>query len=235
MSLFLERIWRRAHLKDELMPTSRNPGRARLRSTAKPRNMDKSSRNAAAEATSQAAMTRREELIDEAARLFSLNGYERTSMRDIAAATGILAGSLYHHFESKEELFIAVYSLGVTRLLDAVIKATAMHDDPWTRLEVACVTHMQTLLGKDSYAAVVISHLSFNILPKQEQLVGLRDKYESIFKKLIDDLPLPKGTDRRIFRLGLLGAMNWAIVWYRQGSDTPAQIARKLLALLRTD
>lgn len=178
-------------------------------------------------------MTRRQVLIDEAARLFCLNGYESTSMRDIAAAMGILPGSLYHHFESKEDLFIAVYSLGVSRIFDAVAMAIARHDDPWMRLEAACVAHMQTLLVKDSYAAVVISHLSFNTLPKQDRLVGLRDRYESVFRKLVDDLPLRAGIDRRMFRLGLLGAMNWAVVWYREGGDTPPQIARKLLALFR--
>lgn len=217
------------------MPTPRNPTRARSRPPTKPRSGNKSSRNPAAEVTSLTATTRRQVLIDEAARLFSLNGYESTSMRDIAAATGILAGSLYHHFESKEDLFIAVYSLGVSRILDAITKTIAMHDDPWTRLEAACEAHMQTLLVKDSYAAVVISHLSFTTLPKQGQLVGLRDRYESVFKDLIDDLPLHPGIDRRIFRLGLLGAMNWSVVWYRKGGDTPSQIARKLLAIVRTD
>lgn len=181
------------------------------------------------------ASTRRQVLVDEAARLFSLNGYDSTSMRDIAAAMGILAGSLYHHFESKEDLFIEVYSLGVSQILDAVTTAIARHQDPWARLEAACEAHMQALLVKDSYAAVVISHLSFNMLPKQDRLVRLRDRYESVFKNLVDDLALRPGTDRHMFRLGLLGAMNWAVVWYRRGGETPSQIARKLLALFRTN
>jgi len=167
--------------------------------------------------------------------LFGVKGYENTSVRDIAAAIGILPGSLYHHFESKEELLVAVYSLGVSQILEAVTAAIAGQDDPWARLEAACVAHMQTLLVKDSYAAAVISHLSFNSLPKQDSLVELRDRYESVFKGLIDRLPLPAGIDRRIFRLGLLGSMNWAIVWYRPGSESPASIARKLLVPLRKE
>ena len=60
-------------------------------------------------------------------------------------------------------------------------------------------------------------------------MITLRDRYEAVFKDLIAELKLPAGTDRRIFRLGLLGAMNWAISWYRPGGETPASIALKLL------
>ena len=216
------------------MPTKRNLARARLRPPARPQHPKLARKTSAAEATSHAATSRRQILINEAARLFGVKGYENTSMRDIAAAIGILPGSLYHHFESKEELFVAVYSLGVSQILEAVTAAIAGQDDPWGRLEAACVAHMQTLLVKDSYAAVVISHLSFNSLPKQDRLVDLRDRYEFVFKGLIENLPLRTGVDRRIFRLGLLGSMNWAIVWYRPGGETPTRIARKLLDLLRT-
>lgn len=234
MGLFLDKLAAIPPI-GKMMSIPRDPARAPSRSPVKPRSASKSRRNAAPEAAPQAALTRRQVLIDEAARLFSLNGYDSTSMRDIAAAMGILPGSLYHHFESKEEMFIEVYSLGVSQILNAVTKAIARHDDPWARLEAACEAHLQALLVKDSYAAVVISHLSFNTLPKQDRLVRLRDKYESIFKSLVEDLPLRPGTDRRMLRLGLLGAMNWAIVWYRQGGEAPSQIARKLLAFFRTN
>jgi len=179
--------------------------------------------------------SRREILIAEAARLFGGKGYENTSMRDIAAAFGILPGSLYHHFSSKEDLFVAVYSSGVSQIRNTVSEAIAGHTDPWDRLEAACAAHLQALLVKDSFAAVVISHLSFNSLPSRKELVVLRDRYEDLFKELIAALPLPSCVDRRFFRLGLLGAMNWSIAWYRPDVQPPATIARELLSLLRRD
>lgn len=176
---------------------------------------------------------RRQVLISEAARLFGNKGYENTSMRDIAAAVGILPGSLYHHFSSKEELFVAVYSFAVSQSLHAVTAAISTKSDPWVRLEAACIAHMQGLLDKSRFAAVLVSHLSVSGLPAQ--VVALRDSYEAVFKELIADLPLAAGIDPRIFRLGLLGAMNWAITWYRPGGETPATIARKLLNAVRRD
>ena len=49
---------------------------------------------------------RRRELLDIAGELFARLGYTRTSLRDVAEAAGILAGSLYHHFPSKEALAV---------------------------------------------------------------------------------------------------------------------------------
>src|ERR1044071_7466199 len=48
--------------------------------------------------------TRRDELLAIAARLFAERGFRNTTVRDIADASGILSGSLYHHFDSKESM-----------------------------------------------------------------------------------------------------------------------------------
>ena len=48
--------------------------------------------------------TRREELLELAAAMFAERGLRATTVRDIADAAGILSGSLYHHFSSKEEM-----------------------------------------------------------------------------------------------------------------------------------
>lgn len=178
---------------------------------------------------------RRRQLLDEAARLFGTKGYAQTSMRDIAAAFGVLPGSLYHHFASKDELFVAVYADGVARILAAVQAAVAAHDEPWDRLEAACIAHLQTLLQQDSYAAAVIADWSARDMPVREALVRHRDRYEEVFEALIAALPLADGVDRHYFKLGLLGALNWSLTWYRAGRETPATVARQLVALLRAN
>src|SRR5215831_7162480 len=48
---------------------------------------------------------RRDEILETAAALFASSGL-RTSLRDIAEASGILPGSLYHHFDSKEAIIL---------------------------------------------------------------------------------------------------------------------------------
>ena len=55
-------------------------------------------------AAAEPALDRRAELLTIAARLFAERGVRATTVRDIADAAGILSGSLYHHFDSKESM-----------------------------------------------------------------------------------------------------------------------------------
>ncbi len=48
--------------------------------------------------------TSREEILKHSIRLFKINGYYNTSMANIADACGLIKGSIYHHFKSKEEI-----------------------------------------------------------------------------------------------------------------------------------
>ena len=61
----------------------------------------------------------------------------------------------------------------------------------------------------------------------------LRRRYESVFRDLVTALDLPPGVKPRAFRLALLGALNWALTWYRPGGDPPETVARDLLAVFR--
>ena len=48
--------------------------------------------------------TSREEILKHSVKLFKINGYYNTSMANIADACGLIKGSIYHHFKSKEEI-----------------------------------------------------------------------------------------------------------------------------------
>jgi len=48
--------------------------------------------------------TSREEILKEAIKLFKIRGYYNTSMANIAEACGLIKGSIYHHFKSKDEI-----------------------------------------------------------------------------------------------------------------------------------
>ena len=173
------------------------------------------------------------QILDEAARLFRTQGFQGTSVRDIVRAVGMLPGSLYYHFATKEDLLVAVYAQGVRRILARVREAIDSLADPWVRLEAACIAHLEAILEDDNYAQVVIRVRPADVPAADRQLIALRDEYESLFAQLVAALPLPRGTDRRTLRLMLLGSLNWAQTWYRTGHDSPKTIARRFVALLQ--
>ena len=167
------------------------------------------------------------------ARLFARGGLDATSMRDIAGQAGMLAGSMYYHFPSKNDLIAAVYEEGVAEIDSAVDMALAGLDEPWPRLEAACVAHLKALLADSAHAAVMTADLSRLDPRLRRRLVTMRDGYERRFVELVAALPLAPGTDRTLWRLQLLGALNWTPTWYRPGKKSPAAIARAVVGSLR--
>lgn len=190
-------------------------------------------RNAARLALAPRSDNRLPLIRDAAARLFSEKGFGYTSMRDIAGLAGMLPGSLYYHFASKEDLLVAVYAEGVRRIKGAVAAALAREGDAWTRLENACAAHLEALLEDSDYAQVVIRVRPDDAPEVAPRLIALRDEYEQTFSQAIQALPLPPRTDRRVLRLMLLGALNWSQTWYRSGGDSPQVLARRFVRLLR--
>jgi len=177
---------------------------------------------------------RRQQLLDAAARLFRTHGYHATSMRDIARAVGLLPGSIYYHFPSKDELLLTVYEEGVRRIAERVDAAVAAERQPQQRLQAACIAHLEMLLDQSDYAQVVLRVLPDDAGPLQRRLIALRDQYEMRFKQLVAELELLPQVDRHYFRLLLLGALNWTQAWYRPGGDAPRAIAIELLRALQS-
>lgn len=173
-------------------------------------------------------------LLDAAARLFAERGYAATSMRDIAAACGMLPGSLYYHFAAKDDLLAAVYEAGVAQLNSAVARAVAGAADPWARLEAACVAHLEVLLERRDYAQVLVRVLPDDVPGAAARLRALRAEYERAFRERLRELPLPADRDRGALRLLLLGALNWSCFWFAEdGRDTPRALARKFVRFIQ--
>jgi AcrR family transcriptional regulator len=172
----------------------------------------------------------RERLIFAAARVLGERGYEGASLAKICAAAGILPGSLYHHFRSKEDLFVNVHAEGFRQLNEAVDSALAAESDPWRRLEAACAAHLTLLVGSPDVSLVTGTSL-FHTAPQalQRRLNRDRDAYERRYEALIGALPLPSDVDAALLRLNLLGALNWTRMWYRAGKRNPKQLAHFLV------
>jgi len=187
-----------------------------------------------AAAAEDAAPGRREAIITAAARLFSARGFEATTIRDIATAAGIIGGSVYYHFASKEEIFLAVHSTGVESMSVAVRGAIRGITNPWDKLEAAAVAHCEALLSTKELPLLVSPHFAYSIGDLAGELTAQRDTYEKIFSDIINNLDLPRRINRKLFRLHFLGGLNWAVTWYRPGGSLkPSEIGRQLVNSFR--
>ena len=153
------------------------------------------------------------------------------SIREIAAASGVLSGSLYYHFPSKEDLLFTVHQESLTAMRREVETAIAGVTEPWARLEEAIVAHCRILLGGSVTRAILTPPRYYN-LRGVRKLVRQRDEYEQIFADLIDELPLQPDCDRHAFRLSMLGAMNWTVFWFTAGGRLSADDVGRQIALM---
>jgi AcrR family transcriptional regulator len=177
----------------------------------------------------------RHALLDAARRQFAKAGYDGTTLRDIAAVCGMVAGSIYYYFDSKETLFLAVHEHAIDHICASVLRSMAEVTDPWTRLRCAAQGYLESMLHEPEYASIIVSESPFtHANGLRKGLLAHRRRFEALFADLVAALPLREGVDRRYVRLTILGMLAWSYIWYSSsGKDSPRTIAEKLVHLLK--
>jgi len=177
-------------------------------------------------------------LLAKAAHLFGERGYERTTVRDIGRAVGILPGSIFHHFRSKDEILLTVMResivLNLTRMRAALERAETLDD------------RLRTLIGWELYATngeetgeawtVLVHEWRSLSADGQKEILGLRDEYEQLWLKVLEEARAAGmfDIDPFILRRLLAGALNWTSHWYRHGRGlTLDELGEEVLRLLK--
>jgi AcrR family transcriptional regulator len=95
----------------------------------------------------QSQATRRK-LLTVARRLFATRGYADTSIEEIARRAKVTKGALYHHFDSKQEVFRAVYEDLQRDFARQIIEAAAQEPRVEKHLEVGCEVFLDACLDR---------------------------------------------------------------------------------------
>ena len=177
--------------------------------------------------------TRRRQILEIAARLFAKKGYRGTSMRDIGEQAGVLGGSLYHHIRSKDALFVELHNAALDEAESRIVQAVQAQSDPWARLNAACATLLDIQLAPDSLTTPMMNDFREVGEDVRQQLIARRDRFEGLFRSLVDDLPLPLHIDRSVYRNLLLAQLNSTADWYRPGKLVPAELAAQIVTVFR--
>jgi AcrR family transcriptional regulator len=179
--------------------------------------------------------SRREELTRIAARLFAENGYQGTSLADLAGELGVQKPSLYHHIDSKEDLLWEVAWEGAEAFhagLDAVPA-----DAPATeRIRLALRAHLAVVGGQLDIATVFVREWRYLEGDRRDRFVAERRSYEErireLFREGVEGSELRTDLDVSTAALLFLSAANWAYTWLRPGSSTDELADRLYSALL---
>jgi AcrR family transcriptional regulator len=171
---------------------------------------------------------RRGELLTLAARLFAERGLRATTVRDIADAAGILSGSLYHHFDSKESMVDEILRDFLDDLFGRYRLIAAKNLAPRLTLEAIVVTSFEAI--DQRHDAVAIYQNEAHRLSDQPRFAYIGERWTE-FRALWHDV-LRQGIADGSFRADLdvdlayrfLRDTVWVGVrWYRPGGDVDVE------------
>jgi AcrR family transcriptional regulator len=171
-----------------------------------------------------------------ALRLFAQQGYDATSMRDIAGAVGLLPGSLYAHIRSKEQLLLEIIEQGIADFRLAMEPVVASDEPAPERLRTAVRKHMDVIASNVERTGVVFLQWRSLVGDDRKRVLDARRDYETMFVQIlqdgVDEGSLAPDLDIRMAVLVILGALNWAPQWLSpQSEGTVEEVANRVTDL----
>ncbi|GIX47022.1 MAG: TetR family transcriptional regulator [Candidatus Tectimicrobiota bacterium] len=176
-----------------------------------------------------------QKLLKKAAELFAAQGYDRTSMRDIAQATGMSLAGLYYYCAGKQELLFLIQDTAFGAILEALHAGLPAQPDAVARLRFFIANHLRYFSTHMAELKVCSRELTTLKAPYYAQVAAKRRAYFDTAKGLLQELQAAYGvadTDLGTTALFLFGALNWIYTWYRPSRDgDPEVLATKLTRL----
>ncbi|MHC5036034.1 MAG: TetR/AcrR family transcriptional regulator [Planctomycetota bacterium] len=149
------------------------------------------------------------------ARIIADEGFERATIRKVAAAVGVSVSSLYYYFKNKEDLLYQIQYHTFRTLLDSLeerLKGVASSEE---QLQILIRNHLSHYL-RHMPELKVCSHELWTLKgEKYKKVEALRRENFKVALQIVKGLqPLRPGIDPRLATLYLYGMLNWIYTWY---------------------
>ncbi len=173
----------------------------------------------------------RKAILERAALLICEQGYEGTSMQQIAVSCGLTKAGLYHYVESKEELLADIMSWGMDIFEAQVLKPSEQIDDPLLRLEECMRRNVLLCTRGWSREITVILHEHQTLRNAAGRGINARKKkyvafLEQSFREAAAKGLIRADVDPTVAAFSFLGTVLWIYKWFRKdGRLSDEQIA----------
>ena len=189
-------------------------------------------------ARTSTSSARRDELLSTAGRLFAENGLRSTTVRDIADAAGILSGSLYHHFDSKESMVDEILRGFLDRLFGSYREIAAADLSARETIRRFVVASFEAI--DNDHHAVAIYQDEAPRLASQERFAYIaelntefRGLWLSTLRHGVDDGEFRADLDLELVYRFMRDTVWVAVRWYRPGGTLGVEdIAQEYLSIV---
>jgi AcrR family transcriptional regulator len=159
-----------------------------------------------------------QEIITQAARLFKEKGYRATTLEDIAAAVGMLKGSLYYYIRSKEELLYLVVQEPIHQAYNKLEEIVNSDIPVKVKIAQAFANHMTLFSQHYPHIAVYLHDFHHLTQKLQQNEIETPKHYQRLWTQLlkqgVDAGELRRDLDVKVAGYAMLGMCNWAYRWY---------------------
>lgn len=180
-------------------------------------------------------------ILEHAAKLFRDQGYTATTLRQIADAADMKAGSIYYYFDSKDAILDAVFDIGIRAVFDAVRQKVESLAPPtsWRqKIETAIAAHLDALLRLGDFTSANIRIYGQSPAPIRARNQKLRRAYANYWDALLtgarDAGEIRRDADLSLVRLLFIGALNWTVEWY-SAQRGPVEPLAKMASVILFD
>lgn len=181
----------------------------------------------------------RDQILGAAARLFGQQGYASTTLRQIAEAAGIKAGSIYYHFEGKDEIAACVLDAGIAAVGAAVrgrLASLPPEASERVRLAAAVEGHLWGMLHHGEFTAAHIRIYRYVSEAARLRHAPVRSAYTRLWDELLAQAAkagaLRTDMPPSLIRQYLVGALNWPVDWYDPQRGSFEAFAAQITALV---
>ena len=131
-------------------------------------------------------MTRstKESICQAAVPLFAQQGYERTTIEDIAVAAGTAKGTIFYHFGTKRELFIYTVRLGLSKWLRTLENITAGTGPFIEKLSAVIDSHLTFVNEEQDLVRLILSEVPE--LRWRQEVKVLHEEFTTLMHELLN-------------------------------------------------
>ncbi len=176
------------------------------------------------------------QILERAARIICQQGFEATSMQEIADACGLTKAGLYHHIRTKDALLLAIMNYGMDLFEELVIDRVSGIADPLERLRATMARNVELVTQDSSKEVTIILHEHQTLTGAAQLEINARKKryvsfLESALREAIERGQI-RPVDPTLAAFSFLGVVLWTYKWYRvNGRITPQQLADGMIDL----
>lgn len=179
-------------------------------------------------------------ILDAAAKVFRENGYAGARLVDIATEAEMQTGSLYYHFDSREDLVSHLLRnawLHTDGLVRRSVEGLPARTTPVNRLATAMTAHMLSVLSEANYTSAMLRILGQVPEDVRGTIAPLQRTYLDLWRGLLRDAQdagdIRPGLDLSVVLMVLAGALNWTVEWYESDHHlAPEDLAAQFCTLV---